>query len=93
MSDFVARTPDEWAFRQWIAGKCQGGYVEVEKVASGEGIANLYKWLREAHPDLLTNIELDTEIMAASEPAGVIGKHCTVDDPGSDALCIRACLQ
>ena len=70
MSDFVARTPDEWEFRQWMGNKCKGGYVEVEMVASGEGIANLYKWLREARPGLLTDVELDAEIMAASEPAG-----------------------
>ena len=34
MSDFVPRTQDEWELRQWLASR-DGGFVEVEKVASG----------------------------------------------------------
>jgi glucokinase len=90
MSDFVARTEEEWALRKWIAKGTEGGYVEVEMVASGEGLKNAYGYLREAHPDLLTNAALDAEILAADEPAGVIGQHGTAGADGADPLCVRA---
>lgn len=90
MSDFVPRNEDEWALRQWIAQRSIGGFVEVEKVVSGEGIANAYQWLRESRPALVTNTALDNEIMEATEAAGVIGQHCVPGTDEADPLCIQA---
>ena len=84
MSEFVARTDDEWALRKHIAQTCQDGFVEVEKVVSGEGIANAYRWLREECPELIVDTELDARVLDADEPAAVIAQHDT------DPLCVRS---
>lgn len=99
MSDFVARTQDEWELRQFIAHKDGTSFVEVEKVVSGTGIMNAYCWLREKHPEWMQteeSKEIDAAIMAAAEPAGVIASYCTpaIDGqqqiaPGT-ALCAAA---
>ena len=90
MSDFVARTEDEWALRRFIANGCSDGFVEVEKVVSGEGIAHIYRWLREARPALLVDAALDAAVLGADEPAAVIAQHCTAGEVGADALCVAA---
>jgi len=78
MSDFVARSQQEWELRQFIARKDGTPFVEVEKVVSGTGIMNAYLWLREKFPETVdTEKGIDAAIMAAAEPAGVIASHCT----------------
>ena len=71
MSDFVPRSADEWALRKCIAlqgpSQSEYGFVDVEHVVSGTGIMNIYKWLRRAHPELMTNPVLDNEIMSCPE--------------------------
>jgi hypothetical protein len=37
--------------------------MQVEMVVSGVGIANFYKWLRHTTPSLITDVELDAEVM------------------------------
>eukprot|EP00946_MAST-07B_sp_MAST-7B-sp1_P001663 g1663.t1 len=91
MSDFVARTDDEWALRKHIAAKCADGFVEVEKVVSGEGIAHAYRWLREAHPELVVDAELDARILSADEPAAVIAEHgAQPEASAADQLCVKS---
>ena len=76
MSDFVARTSDEWALRQFIAvNAAEAGHVDVEMVISGEGISNIYKWLRSTAEPSSLNLEVDAAVMAATEPAAVISQH------------------
>ena len=65
MSEFVARTDMEWELVTWLRPKCHQGFVEVEKVVSGEGIKNIYHFLRETKPELIVNSALDAEIVAA----------------------------
>ena len=68
---------------------CVSAACAVRCAHPGEGIANVYKWLREAHPALVTNAALDKQIIDAAEPASVIGQHCTQGAPGADVLCTR----
>jgi glucokinase len=46
MSDFVARTEAEVRLRRWLDRESNGdGFVELERVVSGAGLFNLYRWL------------------------------------------------
>lgn len=90
MSDFVARTKDEWDLRNYIASITDSDFVEVEKVVSGEGIFYAYRWMREAHPELVVDVALDNRILSADEPAGLIALHGTPGQSNADQLCIAS---
>eukprot|EP01051_Picozoa_sp_SAG22_P024081 SAG22_NODE_6513_length_845_cov_0.904826_1_plen_172_part_10 len=94
MSDFVARTSDEWALRQFIAANAEAGHVDVEMVVSGEGISNIYKWLRSTAEPGSLNPEVDAAVLAAAEPAAVISQHGggggAAAAAAADPLCARA---
>ena len=45
-SDFVARTADEWALREYLARTLEVEHVKVEHVVSGLGLSRIYQFLR-----------------------------------------------
>jgi hypothetical protein len=115
MSDFAARTEDEWSLKRFLAiaaaaeaGPARegpnplppappparvaaaalppapprealgggGGFVEVERVVSGAGIANCYAWAVATYGPLEgVDQEVAAEVAAAPEPAAVITVH------------------
>jgi len=107
MSDFAARTADEWACKRWLAARAEApppmatpplpppwalsggdGFVEVERVVSGAGIANCYRWAVAAFgPVEGVDEAVAAEVAASPEPAGVIARHgspTTVAHKGGD---------
>lgn len=103
VSDFVARTKDEWLLKQYIAQQGAGGdpygFVDVESVVSGTGITHIYQWLR--GNQTVSNTALDMDIMSSDHPARLICQHgalaytniplSTHNDPFvHDPLCCQA---
>ena len=48
-SDYAPRTPDELALWQWL--RPVFGHVSRERLLSGPGLANIYRWLKGQAPD------------------------------------------
>ena len=97
MSDFSARTEEQWALRQFIASKYAIQHVEVERVVSGTGLANVYDfyWHRAveslgAEAAAQTHGATQRLVAAASEPAAVIAAHAVRGAEGSDELCCKS---
>jgi len=45
-ADYAARTPLEWALAEWLAGRYEG-HASWERVLSGQGLMNVYEFLRD----------------------------------------------
>jgi glucokinase len=85
MASFNAQTEEEQRLEAWLLRPSDGGHVTVERVVSGQGIGDIYKFLRRG---VETNTELDRAIMASATPAALITQHAAGDAP--DKLCVRA---
>ena len=95
MSDFVARTEEEWALRQWVSAKLGTAHVDVEQVVSGTGLANIHAFLlhrastsAEGGGPGSHDADLHARILAAAEPAALIVEHAAADPP--EPICSRA---
>eukprot|EP00937_MAST-01D_sp_MAST-1D-sp2_P001244 g1244.t1 len=45
MSEFVPKSQTEWDFNEWLRPGEEGGYVSIDRVVSGQGIASWYEFL------------------------------------------------
>jgi glucokinase len=96
MSEFVPRTQLEWDFLCWVREK--EGYVPVDRIVSGQGIASWYFFLKERSTgtgggpsgDSSQAAAVDADIAASDQPAGVIAAHGTPGQAGSVPLCCQA---
>jgi len=84
MSDFAARTPEEWALRAWIARKHDIEHVEIERIVSGEGLLNAFDHLVDASGG--EHGELAAAVHASRTPGEVIVERSR----GGDVLCMAA---
>lgn len=82
-ADFAARTPEEWSLADFL--RRRHGRVSYERILSGPGLANVYRWLV-ATGDTPEQPGVRDEI-AAGDPAAVIAQHALA---GTDAICTRA---
>jgi glucokinase len=82
-TDFSPTTDTEMAFMKWIAA--QYGHVSWERVVSGMGLENIYRFLLDFRhafvPDWLANQMREGDAAAAVSSAGMSGK---------DAICVEA---
>jgi len=84
-ADFAPRTDQEIELLQYLAPKL-GGHVSYERVLSGDGLYNIYKFLRDCghgiEPPWLTE-----QLKSSDDPPAVISK---VGLSGKAPLCIEA---
>jgi len=81
--EFSPRSPLEWELREHLAGR--HGRVSVERVVSGPGLLNVYRFL--ADRGRAAESPRIRERMAEEDPAGVVAEHGL---EGSDPLCVQA---
>jgi len=82
-SDFAPRGPEQIALLEFLAGEF--GHVSFERVLSGPGLHNLYRFLRSR--STTREPEWLTEQMRAHDPSAVIGEAAVA---GKDPECVRA---
>lgn len=82
--DFAPTSPDEVALYEYLAGDL-GEHVSYERVLSGPGLVNLYRFLRET--GRVAERAAVAREMEGEDTAQVITRHALADD---DALCARA---
>lgn len=104
-SDFVARSHDEWALREYLVRTLDATHIKVEHVVSGLGLSRIYHFLRERervvcdesrrkrkaanHPDEAA-AAVEAEVLAASDPSAVVAQYATPGEKGADAHCVAA---
>eukprot|EP01083_Nonionella_stella_P087921 244800_1 len=86
-SDFASRSLQEFNLLQDIKESLNITRVSVERVVSGQGIANIYWYLTRQHPKIV-NDEISKNVMSAKQPASVIGKNALGEN--ADTLCLKA---
>jgi len=93
-SDFVARTPDEWALRAHIGAALATSHVKVEHVVSGSGIKRAYDFVRvrrDATAELNPESAADAAVRDAADPSAVIAAlSVPADARPADPLCTAA---
>lgn len=82
--DFAARTPEEVELLQYLMKKL-GGRVSFERVVSGQGLSNIYGFLRDCKG--MEEPEWLAERMKTEDPNAVIGQ---VGEAGTNELCTKA---
>lgn len=82
--DFAARNQLEVELLQYLMKKLDGR-VSFERVVSGQGIQNIYEFLRDAK-GLHESQELRERIQKGEDPNAVIGE---LGDSGEDELCAK----
>jgi glucokinase len=84
-ADFAPRTDQEVELLSYLMSKL-GGHVSYERVLSGDGLYNIYKFLRDCEhgiePQWLTE-----QLMSSDDPPAVISELAL---SGKDPLCIEA---
>jgi glucokinase len=81
--EFSPRSALEWELREYLAAR--HGRVSVERVVSGPGLPNIYRFL--ADSGRAPESPRIRERMAEEDPAGVVAEHGL---EGSDPLCAQA---
>lgn len=82
-ADFAPRSEIEVELLEYLQGRF--GHVSCERVISGQGIANIYAFLRDTgHGKQKASI---AEEMKKTDPAKVVTKHA---EDGSCAMCMQA---
>jgi glucokinase len=81
--DFAPRTETEWALAEHLRGRY--GHASWERVVSGPGLLNIYRFLADADPAAEVDA-VRSELESGDAPA-VISRHAT---RGTDPLCVRA---
>jgi glucokinase len=81
-SDFSPRDELEVELLRWL--RTRHGHVSWERVVSGMGIANIYKFLRDT--GVVPEGEAIANEMKTTDAGAVIGKHAL---EGTDALCMK----
>jgi copper homeostasis protein len=93
-SDFVARTPDEWALRTHIGAALATSHVKVEHVVSGSGIKRAYDFVRvrrDSTAELIPESAADAAVRDAADPSAVIAAlSVPADAHPADPLCTAA---
>ena len=94
MTSFAARSRLQYDFYEWIAAN-EGGYVPVDRIVSGQGIASWYKFfthtdvgvrhreqlgVHQSEPAVMEGIRASSKQQQASE----VAKH---DAAGTDPVC------
>ena len=87
----------EWELRQFIAEQDDTPFVEVEKIVSGQGIYNTYRFLAHQNPSAI-DVELDQRIRQSKEPAAIIAQNAAQSsdetqqspNPNPNPLCVEA---
>jgi len=98
MTSFVPRHRLQWDYFEWLLGK--EGYVPVDRVVSGQGIASWYDFLahtergathRQAAGVLAEpNREIDQEFAQSDQPASTVARHSTRGEAAADPICSLA---
>lgn len=92
MTEFLARTDQEWRLRKWLLKQEYpglGGHVTVESVVSGPGLANCYEFLlseRSQDDDALTKVERCSGTVGAV--AAEVSTRALESNP--DPICLEA---
>ena len=81
--EFSPRNALEWELREHLAER--HGRVSVERVVSGPGLLNIYRFLTDS--GRAPESPRIRERMAEEDPAGVVAEHGL---EGSDPLCVQA---
>jgi glucokinase len=81
--DFAPRDEPEWRLFQSLGGDLE--HVSYERVASGPGLVNIYRWL--AGTGVLPETARIQEELEREEAAAVIVRHALA---GTDGLCSKA---
>ena len=101
-SDFVARTPDEWALRTYLSSSLGVTHVKVEHVVSGLAISRIYAFLRHASESRgakrqrtstaadASAAAVEAAVKAAADPSAVIAAHSTPGSADADPHCVQA---
>jgi glucokinase len=80
-ANFAPRDDTEWALERFLAARY--GHVSCERVLSGRGLVDIYRFLAErAQADPLA-----AALQGPEDPAAVISRHAL---ERSDTLCVRA---
>ncbi|MDJ0723471.1 MAG: glucokinase [Desulfobacterales bacterium] len=82
-ADFAPSDQAEVAL--WLSLHQRFGHVSIERVLSGQGLVNIFEWLR-SHHDREPSPEVQ-QAMESENPAAVITRHAIDSD---DALCLEA---
>ena len=83
-ADFGAQSEEEWAIAAHIMRSLQLQHCSVERVVSGSGIPNIYRALRELHPQLV-KADVDAEVLKGDAAANI----ARLAERGQDELCQR----
>lgn len=88
-ADFAPRTEQQWTLRHWIAQTHGIDHVELDRVVTGTGIANIFNFLcstaTESCPEAITR-----QVKESAEPAAVIAALGMKEVAGSDEICCVA---
>jgi len=79
-ADFAPQSAAEDALLAWLRGR-HGGHVSVERVVSGQGLADTLRWAAERAPERVTPLT-----QAALTHDGDLAAHVT-EHAATDALC------
>ena len=100
MAPFSPATYDEWKLREHIESEYEISHVETERVVSGNGIHNIYKYLYSigkaaaqgnGDPMAFAPVEeAHKRVVASAEPAAVIASTASTDPSGGGKICKAA---
>ncbi|HKK27454.1 MAG TPA: glucokinase [Gemmatimonadota bacterium] len=85
-ADFAPRDERECELARFLAGR--HGRASWERVLSGEGLADIYRWLRGRDPS--AEREAVREEMEEDDPAAVVSRHGLAGDDPLSARALRA---
>lgn len=65
--EFAARSPEQWALREWLRRDLSLERVSIERIVSGTGLGHLARWLLETRPE---GRDHPLQSLAAAPPSG-----------------------
>lgn len=85
-TDFPARSMLEFELMEFVRGRSNVDRVSVERIVSGSGLPNIYKFFKQKHPEIISQ-SVEDELRKGADPGEVITRHAL---DSSDVLCHQA---